>query len=295
MINQIKKLSEYTNISGSEHDLAEYLVETLDSKGVESYVDPLGSVVVYKKGIGATPKTVMICAGMDVSGFLCLHWEKGIGSLAHTAKRAPTDCTEKSVLSSSGKTYTLKESNDQSKTFFVRSRSNVFGEAFRFKTEFSMNKSVIFGRYAAKYTILSLLISMCELNFQNNLILCFTSQSETRANGEKNVVLREKPDDVIFLATHNSKAKYPLIAEKDGKQFSSSEMIAIAKECCPKAESVVLEEGATNAHTVAPCNGFTRVLSLLIPSENCNSEHESLKLLTIRRTKKLLLELIDRF
>jgi len=69
MYDLLKELCLINSISGDESAVREYIIKLIDGK-CEWRVDPLGSLICFKKGRKAPEKKLMICAHMDEVGLI---------------------------------------------------------------------------------------------------------------------------------------------------------------------------------------------------------------------------------
>lgn len=67
MLERLIELSELPGISGREGAVRRYLIEEIQSMGLDPVTDSMGNVIVHKAGTG---KRILLCAHMDEQGFL---------------------------------------------------------------------------------------------------------------------------------------------------------------------------------------------------------------------------------
>ncbi len=70
MLDLIKNLCSLDGISGREHDVRNYIIEQIKDFADEITVDPLGNLIVFKKGQKRPSKKVLLDAHMDEVGFI---------------------------------------------------------------------------------------------------------------------------------------------------------------------------------------------------------------------------------
>ncbi len=70
MLELIKDLSLIDGISGREADVREYIINQVKDFATEITVDPLGNLIVFKKGKERASKKVLLDAHMDEVGFI---------------------------------------------------------------------------------------------------------------------------------------------------------------------------------------------------------------------------------
>ncbi len=66
----LEKLCLLCGASGNEKAVRDYIIEIAKPYAESIFIDPLGSVIIEKKGINAAPKKLMISAHMDEVGFI---------------------------------------------------------------------------------------------------------------------------------------------------------------------------------------------------------------------------------
>lgn len=69
MIQTLEELSQLPGISGQEHAVREYLCKRLEGH-CDYSVDPLGNIIVFKKGLKPAIKKLLFSAHMDEIGFV---------------------------------------------------------------------------------------------------------------------------------------------------------------------------------------------------------------------------------
>ena len=73
-IEMIKELTLLSGVSGNEHQVRDYIINKIKGK-CEYTVDPLGNILVFKKGKQTPNKKVMFSAHMDEVGFIITYVE----------------------------------------------------------------------------------------------------------------------------------------------------------------------------------------------------------------------------
>lgn len=66
----LKELTQINGVSGDEKKVREYIINKISHLCDEITVDPMGSIIAFKKGTGNTKHKIMICAHMDEVGFI---------------------------------------------------------------------------------------------------------------------------------------------------------------------------------------------------------------------------------
>lgn len=72
MLNELRNLCLIDGISGDEGKVREYIISRIKDK-CEYSVDPMGNLLVFKKGKNKPKNKVMISAHMDEVGFICTY------------------------------------------------------------------------------------------------------------------------------------------------------------------------------------------------------------------------------
>ncbi len=73
MLKTIKELSYLDGVSGREHAVRDYIINEVSSYADSIETDPLGNLIVFKKGAEAPSKKVMLDAHMDEVGMMITH------------------------------------------------------------------------------------------------------------------------------------------------------------------------------------------------------------------------------
>ena len=93
MLNHLESLCRLCGTSGQEHPVRDYLIEQIKPLGLPYQVDPLGNLIVEKKGKQTPPKKWMIGAHMDEVGLIVTYINKN-----GTMKLAPVGGIDPSVV-----------------------------------------------------------------------------------------------------------------------------------------------------------------------------------------------------
>ena len=72
----LKTLCALNGVSGDEDQVREFLAERARPWARSMKVDPLGNLIVWKKGARAAGDRLMLCAHMDSIGFIVTHIDK---------------------------------------------------------------------------------------------------------------------------------------------------------------------------------------------------------------------------
>ena len=93
MLNHLESLCRLCGASGQEHPVRDYLIEQIKPLGIPCQVDPLGNLIVEKKGKQTPPKKWMIGAHMDEVGLIVTYINEN-----GTMKLAPVGGIDPSVV-----------------------------------------------------------------------------------------------------------------------------------------------------------------------------------------------------
>jgi putative aminopeptidase FrvX len=291
MIKTIQDLSEFFNGSGSEHRLSEFLNKTLQAGGFDSYIDPAGSVVAKIEGRSAKKEKIMITCPLDVPCLLNLYCEKNNAFLAKIGSESFDPKVGDSVIGENGKTFKLKKSPYDEKSFFVSGKNLKLGDAFRQTCKIEENENAISGRYAARYTLMAILLELLKFPPKNDLILSFAAGFETNAKSEANIAFREKPDTILFLSAEETNKKEPAVVIKDGKCFSNEILVKKILKTNPKIRTTVHSPAISKAETVFfPSDA--KIAILAIPAQSLAKDDERVSKTSIQRLQKILNGLI---
>ena len=93
----LETLTQTFGPSGYEDDIRSAIRRSVEAFADEMRVDPLGSLVTYRKGTGETPKKILLAAHMDEIGLMVTHVEEhgfvrftsigGVRALSHIGQR----------------------------------------------------------------------------------------------------------------------------------------------------------------------------------------------------------------
>ena len=73
MLNTLKELCRLSGVSGSEDEVRRYLTAKITPHATRFHVDPIGSLIVFKKGKKPTGNKLMLAAHMDEVGVIVTH------------------------------------------------------------------------------------------------------------------------------------------------------------------------------------------------------------------------------
>lgn len=96
-LNLLKKLCDFSGISGDEKTVRDFIIKEIQDYATDYRVDPLGNLIVFKKGKFEAKTKLVVSAHMDEIGFIVTHISEkgflkftnvgGINSLAVPAQR----------------------------------------------------------------------------------------------------------------------------------------------------------------------------------------------------------------
>ena len=73
MLNTLKELCMLSGVSGNEDEVRQYLIDRAAPYADRLHVDPIGSLIVFKKGRKSTGNKLMLAAHMDEVGVIVTH------------------------------------------------------------------------------------------------------------------------------------------------------------------------------------------------------------------------------
>ena len=73
MLNTLKELCRLDGVSGNEDEVRRYLIDKATPHADRLHVDPIGSLIVFKKGKKSTGNKLMLAAHMDEVGVIVTH------------------------------------------------------------------------------------------------------------------------------------------------------------------------------------------------------------------------------
>ena len=73
MLNALKELCLLSGVSGNEDEVRRYLIDKIMPHADRFHVDPIGSLIVFKKGKKSTGNKLMLAAHMDEVGVIVTH------------------------------------------------------------------------------------------------------------------------------------------------------------------------------------------------------------------------------
>mgnify|MGYP001054056063 FL=1 len=94
----LETLTQTFGPSGYEDEIRSVILKSVKAFADETRIDPLGSLVAYRKGTSETPKKILLAAHMDEIGLMVTHVEEhgflrftsigGVRALSHIGQRA---------------------------------------------------------------------------------------------------------------------------------------------------------------------------------------------------------------
>ncbi len=266
MIDRIKALASFMNVTAAESDLSEHLYEFFLKKGFSVDLDQNGSVVVRIPGLAKEKRKIMVCTPIDISGYICLYRENKTSFLTKTKK--DLQCAPKTLLNNKGEKFTVKESKYDKNEVSIVHQSGLIGDVYRTIPFFEETNRCISGENAARYALIDLLTELSSIKPQNDVLLSFTTGFYSFGTSEANITFCEKPDDVFMLGFSEDSDRYPLLYVKNGKNFASNSLLSkaqnTAKKLNLKLKLKVSETEATKEASVLSAS-FCEVVSLGLP------------------------------
>lgn len=290
-MNMIEFLANRSNVTGAERDILKAISSFALEKNLDVSYDSIGNLVVRIYGKASGKKNVMLSCGVDVPGYICLSNINGKAYLAQTKSSDPKKLQGKSVTSESHRRYKIKL--DASDNLFVSSRSLTVGDTLKDTSKYSEDSVSFVGEYVGKYAIVSTLIRLLSYEYQNDVTLVFTVQSEGPCPASANAAEKYRPDACILIGRTESKENVPMSVIRDGKQFSDPKLLKLAFSL--SAKKLVTDPKYPinfDAEFVGSTVGIP-VLSLALPCKNCNEPNESVFKTSYEKLHQLITSLCN--
>lgn len=219
----IRALSQEIGVSGNEEAVRELILKQLPA-GCETEVDPLGNLIVTKKGKSTPKKKVMLCAHMDEVGFIVTYiTDEGLLKFAPVGGISPLTVYGRRVLFGNGTrgviaakaTHMVKgeEKEKQPKPddlwidIGASSREEAekrvaLGETCTFESEFfTFGEDKLKGKALDDRVGCAILLGLLKKELPYDLTAVFTVQEEIGTRGAACAAYRVQPDYAIVLET----------------------------------------------------------------------------------------------
>ena len=180
-----------------------------------------------------------------------------------------------------GRSYIPETSQYDPKAFCIRDASLAVGTVFSFPCGLEISDEVVTGWHATHLVLLALLAKLVEQIQSHEVCFCFTIGFNTPSKAEGNILSRYSIKNAIFLGVSENQTDRPILAQKDGKVFSSPQLSERFLKLCEKngidVQQVISAEALTAAErSFSP--SLEQALSLALPCSNRLSEQESVRL-----------------
>lgn len=267
MLERIKQVSSYHNVSGSENQMRSFIKSELEKYSLEPMIDETDCIYTFKKGTVPT-HTVLICVPMDLPGYLALFVGKEKAVLVPTGSFSFQMGKSVTLLGENNAEYKAAPIKDGEPDLKIQADGVNLGDSFRLVPDLKSKNNLISGYFAGMYALIANLLDLCGCQTKNNVVFLFTQGNATNSAKEKNIIRRIQPDFAVFLSSFQSDKKSPLVMLKDGKSFSSptlvSDFIKFANEMKIKVSQDVSAVAVSKSESVFASEGLPH-LSLCLP------------------------------
>ncbi len=275
MLNKIKNLSYYMNVSGCETSLINAISTELKGKNITSHTDNQGNLLVFIDGTTNTQDNILITASVDVPGFMLLSREKKISYLLPTKADFMKNVAVTDVLDVENHSITIKTEDKKDGYRYFHSENYPIGSVFRLPCDFSEKDGRIYGLFSSLYALIALLSELCSIKPKSNTIICFTVNGQGYAHNVTNVIAKYQPNKVILLGCMDNTTNEPVLLVKDGKAFSNQKMIEeFLARSCTVFKKQVTQNPITKAEELRK-NGYLSSISLALPCSQIGTKTES--------------------
>ena len=324
MTELLKRLMLVTGVSGREDKIREAIKKEVEPYADEINVDPMGNLVVRKKGRG---KKVMFCAHMDEIGFFVNYIdENGFIKVSAVGGINPLSAAFTEVVSENG-VYGVIVPESSKETPKVDTMYIDIGA----KTKKQAQSKVKIGEYFVCVPKLRRLMGTryvgrpfddrigCAIMIEalkniketeNDLYFVFSTQEEVGSRGARPASFSVSPEIGIALdvtATGDKPGASPMavslgkgctIKIKDPGAISSPELVKdmrrIAEENKIKYQNEVLLFGGTDASSMQVAGSGAKVSVISIPSAFIHSGVEMIDMFDVKEAVKLTTLLAER-
>ena len=328
MYNTLKQLINAPSVSGREDKVRSIISEIIGNYVDEQRVDNLGNLIAIKRGQGAAPKKIMLCAHMDEIGFLVTFIEEsgylrvsnvgGINFVASAYSEVVFENGTRGVIVPEAK---VKAEEFKADKFYID-----IGAKDRKDAE----KKVKIGDFAVVAPSVSRLMGrrICGRPFddrigcailieiaktieacENDLYFVFSVQEEVGCRGAKPAAFGIAPDYAIVFdvtGTGDSVGSAPMavkigggaaIKVKDSSVICHSEVVdrltELAKANKIKHQHEILTYGGTDTSSIQVSGSGAKVGALSIPSRNIHSGMEIIDVADAEACQRLAIAFIN--
>ena len=324
MVELLKRLMLVGGVSGREDKIREAIIKEVEPYADEITVDPVGNLIVRKKGEG---KKIMFCAHMDEIGFFVSYIdESGFIKVSGIGGINPLSCAYAEVVSENGVYGVMipESAKDAPKLdgmfIDIGAKSKKQAEKHVRVGDFFVCVPKIRKLMGTRYigrpfddrvgcaVMIEALKQIKEA--KNDLYFVFSTQEEVGARGSRPASYTVKPDIGIALdvtATGDKPSDKPMevklgkgcaIKIKDSGSISSptlvKEMRKIAEENKVKYQNEILLFGGTDASSMQVSGTGAHVSAISIPSSFIHSGVEMIDMVDVKEAVKLTVLLANK-
>lgn len=219
----LKKLTEAIGVSGGEQEIRSIIVEEIKDKVDLMYIDKIGNIIAYKKGIKNPDKRVMLSAHMDEVGLIVVNIEdsglirfKSVGGIDPRVLLSKIVYIGEKLVSGviGTKAIHLQEIEERKNAVKIKDLYIDIGTLNKEETENLINlgdyisfnsKYIEFGNNLIKAKALddrvgcAILIQMLDKEYDFSLYTTFTVQEEVGLRGAKVAAFDVNPDIALVI------------------------------------------------------------------------------------------------
>ena len=317
MVELLKRLMLSGGVSGREEKIREAIIKEVEPYADEVTVDPVGNVIVRKKGEG---KKIMFCAHMDEIGFFVTYIDEGgFIKVSGVGGVIPLSCAYSEVVSENG-VYGVMMPESTKDMPKIDGMYIDIGAKNKKQAEKSVKVGDFFvcvpkirkllgtryiGRPFDDRVGCAILVEALKQikESKNDLYFVFSTQEEVGGRGSRPASYTVMPDIGIALdvtATGDKPGDKPMTVKlgggcaikiKDSGAISSptlvKEMRRIAKEHKVKYQDEILTFGGTDASSMQVAGKGAHVSAISIPSAFIHSGVEMIDMVDVKEAVKL--------
>ncbi|MBQ8146828.1 MAG: M20/M25/M40 family metallo-hydrolase [Clostridia bacterium] len=323
MVELLKRLMLVGGVSGREDKIREAIIKEVEPYADEITVDPVGNLIVRKKGEG---KKIMFCAHMDEIGFFASYIDdSGFIKVSAIGGINPVSCAFTEVVSENG-VYGVIVPESSKETPKVDSMYIDIGAKNKKQAEKSVKigdffvcvpkmRKLLGTRYVGRpfddrvgcAVLIEALKQIKEA--KNDLYFVFSTQEEVGARGSHPATYTVRPDIGIALdvtGTGDKPGATPMAVKlgggctikiKDSGVICSptlvKEMRRIADDHKVKYQNEVLLYGGTDASSIQVAGTGAHVSVISIPSAFIHSGVEMIDMADVKEAVKLSVHLAN--
>lgn len=329
MTELIKKLIKIPSVSGRESALAKLIQNEITPYVDDSFIDPLGNVIGFRRGTSQNPKNLMLAAHMDEIGFMVTYIEDNgfirvtsIGGINYASAAFSTVVFENGVTGILVPEAQIGYSDFRAEKVYID-----IGTSSRKETEkkISIGDTAVVTpsltklsgrRYAGRPMDdklgCAVIIEACRQTANescpNNTYFVFTVQEEVGCRGSKTAAYNVKPDFSIaydVTGTGDSQNARPMavkIGEGTAVKFKDSSvicdvrfaklMIEVAKNNNIPYQREILESGGTDTSSMQMTGAGSVAGAISVPNRYIHSSVELFDMKDFEACVKLTNEML---